>query len=99
MPYFPQNICRTVFYREHAAGTYGVFPYWVAEFVAELPWVAAKSLLYSVIVYFSIGFISDPGKVRRGEMGWGRGAGARCLACPECLLLSTFMHACMYACA
>ncbi|KAI3429335.1 hypothetical protein D9Q98_005430 [Chlorella vulgaris] len=53
---------RTVFYREHAAGTYGVFSYWSSEFVAEVPWLVLFSIIYSVILYFSIGFINDAGK-------------------------------------
>lgn len=43
---------RTVFYREHTAGTYSVVPFWAAELLAEVPWVVANSLIYSIIVYF-----------------------------------------------
>ncbi|PSC69400.1 Pleiotropic drug resistance 1 [Micractinium conductrix] len=53
---------RTVFYREHAAGTYSVVPFWLAELLAEGPWLVASALIYSVIVYFSIGFINDGAK-------------------------------------
>jgi ABC-type multidrug transport system permease subunit len=54
-----------VFYREHAAGTYGVFSYWSSEFVAEVPWLVLFSIIYSVILYFSIGFINDAGKASK----------------------------------
>ncbi len=44
---------RTVYYREHAAGTYGALPYWFAEYGAEVVWLVAIAFLYSIIVYFS----------------------------------------------
>lgn len=31
---------------------YGCLPYFLAESAVELPWVAAKTLLFAVIVYF-----------------------------------------------
>ncbi|KAL4420059.1 hypothetical protein ABPG77_007498, partial [Micractinium sp. CCAP 211/92] len=58
----PVGLRRTVYYREHAAGTYAVLPYWFAEYGAEVVWLAAMALLYAIIVYFSIGFISDAAK-------------------------------------
>ncbi|KAL4440309.1 hypothetical protein ABPG75_003310 [Micractinium tetrahymenae] len=58
----PVGMRRTVFYREHAAGTYGVVPHWFAEFGAEVVWLAGISIIYSIIVYFSIDFITDAGK-------------------------------------
>lgn len=42
-----------MYYREHAAGTYAVPPYWFAEYGAEVVWLAAMALLYAIIVYFS----------------------------------------------
>ncbi|KAL4428984.1 hypothetical protein ABPG77_006023, partial [Micractinium sp. CCAP 211/92] len=58
----PVGLRRTVYYREHAAGTYGALPYWFAEYGAEVVWLVAIAFLYSIIVYFSIGFITDAGK-------------------------------------
>lgn len=43
---------RTVFYRERAAGMYGCVPFFLAETVVELPWVAVKTALFCVISYF-----------------------------------------------
>lgn len=43
---------RTVFYREHTAGTYSVVSFWAAELLAEVPWVVLNSIIYSIIVYF-----------------------------------------------
>ena len=54
--------CRTVYYREHAAGIYGVLPYSMAEILIEVPYITVMCLVYSVIVYFWIGFIADAAK-------------------------------------
>ena len=43
---------RAVFYREHAAGTYSVAAFWVAELAAELPFLVLNALVYSAIAYF-----------------------------------------------
>lgn len=43
---------RTVFYREHAAGTYSTAAFWLAELAAEIPFMILNALLYSAIVYF-----------------------------------------------
>lgn len=53
---------RPVFYRERAAGLYGVFPWATALVDVELPWVTAQTLIYSIIVYFMISFELDAGK-------------------------------------
>ncbi|KAL4433696.1 hypothetical protein ABPG75_000137 [Micractinium tetrahymenae] len=53
---------RSVYYREHTAGTYSVLPFWAAELLAEVPFVVANSMIYSIIVYFSVGFIADASK-------------------------------------
>lgn len=43
---------RTVYYREHTAGTYSVLSFWAAELLAEVPYIVFNSLIYSIIVYF-----------------------------------------------
>jgi ABC-type multidrug transport system permease subunit len=53
---------RTVFYREHAAGTYNVIPFWAAELLAEVPFLVVNAMVYSVVAYWSIGFIADAAK-------------------------------------
>lgn len=41
-----------MYYREHAAGTYSVGPYIAAEFLVEMPYIAAQSVIYSLLVYW-----------------------------------------------
>lgn len=41
---------------------YGCLPFFLAESAVELPWLMAKTLCFSVIVYFGIGFISSAAK-------------------------------------
>ena len=43
-------------FRERAAGTYNVGAYWLAEYLAEVPWVALKAAIYSIIIYFRCGW-------------------------------------------
>lgn len=43
---------RLVFYRERAAGSYGVVPFWLSETLGEVPWVLLNAALYSVVVYW-----------------------------------------------
>jgi ABC-2 type transporter len=38
--------CRTVFYRERAAGLYSVVPYAAAQFVIEMPYIAVQCIGY-----------------------------------------------------
>lgn len=52
---------RTVYYREKAGGTYGTIPYAIAEFAVEIPYLIVQAVVYSVIVYFMIGFKSEAG--------------------------------------
>lgn len=47
---------RAVFYRERAAGIYAVSPYTLGQSVAELPYLTVQVVIYSIIVYFMIGF-------------------------------------------
>ena len=45
--------CRsTVFYREKAAGAYGVAPYVLAEALVEVPYVIVQATIYSLVVYW-----------------------------------------------
>ncbi|PRW60703.1 Pleiotropic drug resistance 1 [Chlorella sorokiniana] len=53
---------RTVLYRERGAGIYGMVPYWAAEQLAEVPWIIMLATVYSLIVYWGMGFIADAGK-------------------------------------
>ncbi|KAG2441719.1 hypothetical protein HXX76_003334 [Chlamydomonas incerta] len=50
------NADRAVFYRERAAGMFHVFPYVLSQGLAEMPYLAVQSILYSIIVYFLIQF-------------------------------------------
>ncbi|KAH9609740.1 hypothetical protein KSS87_012730, partial [Heliosperma pusillum] len=50
------SIERTVFYREKAAGMYTPFAYAAAQALVEIPYLAAQTLIYSIITYFMIGF-------------------------------------------
>ncbi|KAG2492873.1 hypothetical protein HYH03_008788 [Edaphochlamys debaryana] len=47
---------RRVFYRERAAGLFHVVPYVMSQGLAEVPYIAVQSILYSIIVYFTIQF-------------------------------------------
>nr|QVT92329.1 ABC transporter [Salvia miltiorrhiza] len=47
---------RTVFYRERAAGMYSALPYAFSQFVIEIPYVFAQSLIYGLIVFSMMGF-------------------------------------------
>eukprot|EP00198_Chlamydomonas_reinhardtii_P008553 XP_001697890.1 ABC transporter [Chlamydomonas reinhardtii] len=50
------NADRAVFYRERAAGMFHVLPYVLSQGLAEMPYLAVQSILYSIIVYFLIQF-------------------------------------------
>lgn len=52
---------RTVFYRERAAGLYGVLPFAVAQQLVELPYLMIQSAIYSAIVYWMVWFARDAG--------------------------------------
>ncbi|KAL1557394.1 transcription factor [Salvia divinorum] len=47
---------RTVFYRERAAGMYSALPYAFSQFLIEIPYVFAQSLIYGLIVFSMMGF-------------------------------------------
>ncbi|KAL0447513.1 UNVERIFIED_CONTAM: Pleiotropic drug resistance protein 1 [Sesamum latifolium] len=47
---------RTVFYRERAAGMYSALPYAFSQFLIEIPYVFAQSMVYGLIVYSMMGF-------------------------------------------
>ncbi|KAK4422339.1 Pleiotropic drug resistance protein 1 [Sesamum alatum] len=47
---------RTVFYRERAAGMYSAMPYAFSQFLIEIPYVFAQSIVYGLIVYSMMGF-------------------------------------------
>jgi ABC-type multidrug transport system ATPase subunit/ABC-type multidrug transport system permease subunit len=53
---------RVVYYREHAASFYSCSAFSLSEAVIELPYLVVQAVLYSVIVYFAIGFAVDVGK-------------------------------------
>lgn len=50
------NADRAVYYREKAAGMYAVFPYTLAQGLAEMPYLLAQGIVYSIMVYFMIQF-------------------------------------------
>lgn len=56
---------RALFYRERAAGMYGVIPYVLTQGLSELPYIAVQALVYSAIVYFLIQFEATGAK-----FGW-----------------------------
>ncbi|WJX17466.1 ABC transporter G member 34 [Trifolium repens] len=47
---------RTVLYRERAAGLYSELPYAIGQVAIEVIYVALQSLIYSIILYWMIGF-------------------------------------------
>ncbi|RZC82270.1 hypothetical protein C5167_045059 [Papaver somniferum] len=47
---------RTVFYRERAAGMYSALPYAFAQVAIEVIYVFVQTLVYSLILFFMIGF-------------------------------------------
>ncbi|XP_004515482.1 pleiotropic drug resistance protein 2-like [Cicer arietinum] len=47
---------RTVLYRERAAGLYSELPYAIGQVAIEVVYVAIQSLIYSIILYWMIGF-------------------------------------------
>jgi len=50
---------RELFKRERASALYGVFPYYIARFVSELPTLIIFPLIFSSISYWMIGFRPD----------------------------------------
>jgi len=48
--------------RERAAGYYATYPFALAQFLIEIPYVLAQSVFFSVITYFMIYFYIDAGK-------------------------------------
>lgn len=50
------------FCRERAAGYYATYPFALAQFLIEVPYVLAQSVFFSVITYFMIYFYIDAGK-------------------------------------
>ncbi|KAL5735140.1 hypothetical protein ACOSP7_033001 [Xanthoceras sorbifolium] len=53
---------RTVFYRERAAGMYSPLPYAFAQVAIETIYVAIQTLVYSLLLFFMIGFPLDAAK-------------------------------------
>lgn len=51
-------------YRERAAGYYATYPFALAQFLIEIPYVLAQSVFFSVITYFMIYFYIDAGKLK-----------------------------------
>ncbi|KAL6524197.1 transcription factor [Orobanche minor] len=47
---------RTVFYREKAAGMYSALPYAFSQFLIEIPYVFAQSVVYCLVVFSMMGF-------------------------------------------
>ncbi|KAL6781025.1 hypothetical protein ACKKBG_A09460 [Auxenochlorella protothecoides x Auxenochlorella symbiontica] len=52
---------RTVFWRERAAGLYGVLPFAAAQQLVELPYILIQAVVYVSIVYWMIWFQRDAG--------------------------------------
>ena len=50
-------------YRERAAGYYATYPFALAQFLIEIPYVLAQSVFFSVITYFMVYFYIDAGKL------------------------------------
>ena len=46
--------CRSVYYREHAAGMYHSVTYSLAELLVELPYIAVQSMVASLIIYWQV---------------------------------------------
>ncbi|KAA6418150.1 MAG: ATP-binding cassette transporter [Trebouxia sp. A1-2] len=53
---------RSILYRERAAGYYATYPFALAQFLIEIPYVLAQSVFFSVITYFMIYFYIDAAK-------------------------------------
>jgi len=50
---------RLVYTREHASGYYSTLPYWISNFLCELPILLVTVLIYGSISYWMVGF--EPG--------------------------------------
>ncbi|KAK2077910.1 hypothetical protein QBZ16_003778 [Prototheca wickerhamii] len=55
------NTQRIVFYRERAAGLYGVLPFSAAQQLVEIPYLVAQAVVYAAIVYWMIWFQRSAG--------------------------------------
>ncbi|KAL8199987.1 hypothetical protein R6Q57_011326 [Mikania cordata] len=53
---------RTVFYREKAAGMYSALPYAFAQALVELIYIGIQTFVYSLLLYYMIGFEWQLGK-------------------------------------
>ncbi|ELR13185.1 ABC2 type transporter superfamily protein [Acanthamoeba castellanii str. Neff] len=53
---------RMIFIKEHSAGAYGTFLYYVAKNLAQLPFLAFYPALFSCIAYWMVGFQADADK-------------------------------------
>jgi len=53
--------------RERAAGYYATYPFALAQFLIEIPYVLAQSVFFSVITYFMIYFYIDAGKAGNSQ--------------------------------
>ncbi|RZC48744.1 hypothetical protein C5167_017175 [Papaver somniferum] len=54
---------RTVLYRERFAGMYSSWAYAFAQVVVEIPYLFIESVLYVIIAYPMVGYISSPYKI------------------------------------
>ncbi|PIA48197.1 hypothetical protein AQUCO_01400641v1, partial [Aquilegia coerulea] len=50
------DIERSVFYRERAAGMFSALPYALGQVLMELPYTLVQTIIYGVIVFFTLGF-------------------------------------------
>ena len=53
---------RPVFLREQANKMYGVFPYYIAKILAEIPVFLIVPMIFTAITFFSIGFTNEDGR-------------------------------------
>ncbi|KAK9854773.1 hypothetical protein WJX84_001749 [Apatococcus fuscideae] len=53
---------RSVYYREHAAGYYSVFPFYFAMAAVQCIYILVQSVIYVLIVYWCIWWAVDAGK-------------------------------------
>jgi len=51
---------RDIFKRERASGLYGVFPYFIAKLLTEVPIIVLYPVIFSSITYWMIGLQKDP---------------------------------------
>ena len=53
---------REVFYRERASGMYRIFPYFLAVYIVEVPYLLLQTVIYTTITYWMVGFQLDAKK-------------------------------------